>query len=216
MIKNSKGFTLIELLVVIAIIAVLAVAVILTLNPAELLKQARDSTRLSDLSTLKSGLSLYLADVTIPNLATSTDTWGGFTCTSGGTCYDVCYLSTPTQNGTGTTRCGDFDTIQTVTGNSQNVSATTANLRRVDGRGWIPVKFTDISSGSPLGNLPVDPTNSTNYYYAYIASGTGLTFEIDARVESLKYGTGASNVLSTDGGNKDLILETGTAPGLTL
>src|SRR3989338_2108717 len=52
-IKNSKGFTLIELLVVIAIIAVLAVAVILTLNPAELLKQARDSTRVSDMSTLK-------------------------------------------------------------------------------------------------------------------------------------------------------------------
>ncbi|MBI5221157.1 MAG: prepilin-type N-terminal cleavage/methylation domain-containing protein, partial [Candidatus Liptonbacteria bacterium] len=39
---NTKGFTLIELLVVIAIIAILAAVVILTLNPGQLLKQARD------------------------------------------------------------------------------------------------------------------------------------------------------------------------------
>ena len=42
---KRSGFTLIELLVVIAIIAILAVVVILTLNPAQLLAQARDSTR---------------------------------------------------------------------------------------------------------------------------------------------------------------------------
>lgn len=40
---NRKGFTLIELLIVIGILAVLATAVIMVLNPAELLKQARDS-----------------------------------------------------------------------------------------------------------------------------------------------------------------------------
>ena len=61
--KNRKGFTLIELLVVIAIIAVLAVVVVLTLNPAELLRQARDSNRLSDFATMKSAISLYATDV---------------------------------------------------------------------------------------------------------------------------------------------------------
>lgn len=61
--KNKpKGFTLIELLVVIAILATLAVAVTLILNPAELVRQGRDSTRLSDLSALQSAVSLFLAD----------------------------------------------------------------------------------------------------------------------------------------------------------
>jgi len=58
----ARGFTLIELLVVIAILAVLAVAVVVVLNPAELIKQARDTTRISDLAALNSAISLYLAD----------------------------------------------------------------------------------------------------------------------------------------------------------
>src|SRR5271163_765603 len=74
--KFRKGFTLIELLVVIAIIAILAVVVILTLNPAELLRQARDSNRESDFATLKSAIGLYSADV-------STTTWlCGYSCVS--------------------------------------------------------------------------------------------------------------------------------------
>ncbi|MBI2888821.1 MAG: prepilin-type N-terminal cleavage/methylation domain-containing protein, partial [Candidatus Liptonbacteria bacterium] len=50
---QEKGFTLIELLVVIAIVAILAVVLILTLNPAQILAQSRDSTRISDLNTVK-------------------------------------------------------------------------------------------------------------------------------------------------------------------
>src|SRR5208337_1332087 len=68
--KRRKGFTLIELLVVIAIIAILAVVVILTLNPAELLRQSRDSNRVSDFATLKSALGLYGADVSTTALGT--------------------------------------------------------------------------------------------------------------------------------------------------
>src|SRR5712691_11704897 len=62
--RNShSAFTLIELLIVIAIIAVLAVVVILTLSPAELLRQARDSNRLSDMDTITKAISLYTLDV---------------------------------------------------------------------------------------------------------------------------------------------------------
>ncbi|HMB17541.1 MAG TPA: prepilin-type N-terminal cleavage/methylation domain-containing protein, partial [Candidatus Paceibacterota bacterium] len=43
---NNQAFTLIELLVVIAILSILAVAVTLILNPAQLIRQGRDSTRL--------------------------------------------------------------------------------------------------------------------------------------------------------------------------
>ncbi|MBI2591422.1 MAG: type II secretion system protein [Candidatus Brennerbacteria bacterium] len=59
-----KGFTLIELLVVIAILAILATITVVVLNPAELLKQARDSTRISELASLRSAISLYLASQT--------------------------------------------------------------------------------------------------------------------------------------------------------
>jgi prepilin-type N-terminal cleavage/methylation domain-containing protein len=59
---DKRGFTLIELLVVVAIVAVLAAVVVLTLNPAGMLQEARDSGRLSDMATLQSAVSLSLAD----------------------------------------------------------------------------------------------------------------------------------------------------------
>lgn len=68
MINHKKGFTLIELLIVIGILAILAAAVIVVLNPAELLAQARDGQRFADLNSLQSALALYLADVSNPDL----------------------------------------------------------------------------------------------------------------------------------------------------
>ena len=70
-VSRREGFTLIELLVVIAIIAILSVVVVLTINPAEMLRQSRDTQRISDLNTLKSALNLYLVDSSAPNLASS-------------------------------------------------------------------------------------------------------------------------------------------------
>src|SRR6056297_1976317 len=67
---NNQAFTLIELLVVIAILSVLAVAVTLILNPAELMRQARDSTRLSDLATINKPTRLTAVWVT-PRLCIS-------------------------------------------------------------------------------------------------------------------------------------------------
>jgi prepilin-type N-terminal cleavage/methylation domain-containing protein len=59
---SRKGFTLIELLVVIVIIAILAIVVVLTLNPAALLQQSRDSNRVSDMATINSAINLYNTD----------------------------------------------------------------------------------------------------------------------------------------------------------
>src|SRR5512140_2567136 len=72
MLSSRKSFTLIELLIVLALVAILSVVVILTLNPSELIKQARDSTRLSDLSTLNTALGAYNADVNNGFMGTST------------------------------------------------------------------------------------------------------------------------------------------------
>lgn len=184
----KKGFTLIELLVVIGIVAILATVVVLTINPAELLRQARDSNRISDLNTVKAALSLYLSDVATPNLGGTTN----------------CYTSVTT--GIASTSCG-------LTG-TYTISSSTS--RAVDGNGWLAVPLSNISSGSPLGNLPVDPVNNSTYYYAYAASSS-LTFELNANMESTKYSRGGgSDEESTDGGNDPGKLEAGTAPGLAL
>src|SRR3989344_5819311 len=57
---NIKGFTLVELLIVIGILAVLSAIVVFILNPAQLLAQARDSQRISDLNNLRASLSFYI------------------------------------------------------------------------------------------------------------------------------------------------------------
>ena len=200
--KSNKGFTLIELLVVIAIIAILSIVVILTLNPAELLRQARDSNRISDMATLKSAISLYLADVGVPILASTS---------VGNTFY--CYVDNTAANTSAT--CPWFTTgAPCVTpGVANMVYTTAANQRAVNGAGWIPVNFNAISSGAPIGQLPVDPLdNDKLHYYSYHGSST-LTFKIAAKMESVKYsyGTGGTNdIESTDGGCYPSIYETGT------
>lgn len=192
----KRGFTLIELLVVIAIIAVLAVVVVLTLNPAELLRQSRDANRLSDLSTMKTALMYYLTDASAPNLASSS------------LGYSACYLSTLAGAGTTTAKCGVF----AGTYSNGNSSTTSALYRLNNSLGWVPVNLSQISYGSPISALPIDPINNTSSYYAYAASTTGSSFyfEIDAFMESKKYNaSGTADVVTTDGGDNNGTLEEG-------
>lgn len=195
MTASNKGFTLIELLIVIGITAFLFAALIITLNPAELLRQARDSTRISDLGTLRSAVALYLSDVSSPNLASS----------SAG--YADCYTSATA------TTCAAAG-IGSVTATSSQVAATAR--RNNNATGWLPVNFAAISSGAPIGNLPLDPTNDSTHYYGYVATSTNLGFKITANgFESSKYSqNGGSDVVSTDGGNYASIYEVGTALSL--
>lgn len=194
--SNEKGFTLIELLVVIAIVATLAVVAVLVLNPAQLLRQGRDSNRISDLNTVKSAISLYLADVITPVIGSSTQR-----------CYT--HSSSSIVAGTG---CAGTTGARFAAGTN-----TTSTSIAVNGSGWIPVEFTLISSGSPLSAVPRDPVNNATYFYAYSADQTLLTFELNAEMESSRYqSTGGGDVESTDGGNATSLYETGTAPGLSL
>jgi prepilin-type N-terminal cleavage/methylation domain-containing protein len=189
---QKKGFTLIELLIVIGILAVLATVVVLVLNPAQLFAQARDSRRVEDLNNVRSALNFYLTTVSSPDMA------GG-----GGTCATNYWGSSAssTENFTG----------------SPSIDASTGT--GVDGSGWVPVVFTNISGGSPLAALPTDPLNpdTAAQSYTYQCDNTNKTFELNANMESTRYASsGTDDVESTDGGNTAGIYEVGNDPGLDL
>ncbi|MFA5099050.1 MAG: type II secretion system protein, partial [Candidatus Paceibacterota bacterium] len=59
---KPNSFTLIELVIVIAVLAILSAVVVITINPAEQMRSARDSSRMSDLQTINSAIGLYMAD----------------------------------------------------------------------------------------------------------------------------------------------------------
>ncbi len=184
----KKGFTLIELLIVIGIISILATAVVLVLNPAQLLAQARDSTRISDLSSVKSAIGLYLATATS-------------TLAVGSTGYS-----------TASTTCGfsaacTLNPIYTVSGSGW----VSVNLTQTSGGSSLASLPKDPTNGTCA---PAYGT-STICQYTYKGGGnTDLTFELNTVLESAKYSSWMAS--STDGGNNDNYYEIGTDPGLDL
>ncbi len=167
---SHSAFTLIELLVVIAVIAILAVVVVVTLNPAEMLRQAKDSNRLSDLATINSAINLYTTDQS------------GYPSFSLGNASSV-YLSLPDASST----CTNLGLATTSPSGITYACVTSTSSRNITSSGWIPVNLSLISSGSPLGSLPIDPVNqsSTGLYYTYYSNGT--QYEATALFESSKY-----------------------------
>ncbi|MCD6086082.1 type II secretion system protein [bacterium] len=187
--ENKKGFTLLELLIVIAILAILASAVIVVINPAEILKKSRDTRRVSDLDSLRLALALYVTDVSSPDLDGS-----------GGSCSTDEWIS-----------------IADAAASCRS-SASTCNKSdsmAVNGSGWVPVDLTSISTGSPIASLPIDPTNNATYFYSYRCDSSNTTFELDAALES-NYYTSTIDSDGKDGGNSDTLYEVGTDPGLDL
>ena len=199
--KNKNGFTLIELLVVIAIIAILSVVVILTLNPAELLRQSRDSNRVSDFATLKSAIGLFAADVSTSSASALGAPTTLYVNSGAGT-------ATATYGNANASAAGwGYLAADIASGVSSSAS------RAVNGNGWIPTNFSAISSGAPIGSLPVDPSNVASYTYTFLASST--VYKLASHMESIKYNTtGAGDVVTNDGGNSTSTYEQGTAPTL--
>ena len=188
----KKGFTLLELLIVIGIMAVLATAATIVLNPAQLLAQARDSQRISDMDALKAALALYLTDVAAPDL--------------NGTLADAgCAASATT---------GSYVVVAPTTVSFMNRTANAVDAdRTTDGAGWLPVNLSSISGGSsPLAVLPIDPVNSGNNVYRYACDQTAKTFELNACLESTKY----LQRMADDGGDRPTVSATLTGCGTTV
>lgn len=107
--KTARGFTLVELLVVIAIVAILAAVVVLIINPVELTKRGRDSSRLTDLANLQQGINIALQDQTGATGASEAILCKGITLTA---------------------------LAPTCSGKSNDSGA---NTRKTDGTGWVKV-----------------------------------------------------------------------------
>jgi type II secretory pathway pseudopilin PulG len=188
--RGRDSFTLVELLVVIGILAILTAAVVVVLNPAELLKQSRDSKRVTDLAAVNNAIKLLLTQVPDVNLGNAS----------------TVYFSLPAAN----SDCSDIvSSLPQVPAGWSYRCTTAANLTKTDGSGWLPVNFSSTGGVASLPALPIDPSNTANNYYMYTSRG-GL-WEINTRVESLKYGLAeASDKISTDGGDDFVRYEVGS------
>ena len=197
---------MLELLIVIGILAILATATVLVLNPAELLKQARDSQRITDIASLNSTLGLFITSVTGNNLVMATGSVTINDKCKGGGVNDTDFTCFSDRQGAPTATCyGRYTTA---------VSATSA-VRKINSTGWLPVDFTAIPGGSPIPNLPTDPSNSASTTYAY-ACKSDLTYVLTTGFESTKYGPTGDDLAAKDGGPSNIIYEIGTTPSLSL
>ena len=175
----------------IAILGVLATVVVLVINPVQLLKQARDSTRLSDLYNINRILGLIQADNYSASFGTAS----------------TVYVSVPDSSAT----CANLG-LPTLPSGYAYACVASSTLTKVDGTGWIPVDLTSFSAGSLLAKLPIDPTNtiSSGLYYTY---ATGGSWELNAIPEAAKnrYGGGSDKVDNTvDGGDAYGLYEVGS------
>jgi len=197
--RQNSAFTLIELLVVIAVIAILSIVVVLVLNPAELLRQSRDSNRLSDMASINSALGIYFAE-------------GGAPFGTANTVYVS--IPDPTATSTAGDQCQGLGLPALPAIYSYHCAAS-STYRAANGTGWIPINFLSLSGGSPIATLPQDPINASSscLYYTYTTNGT--QYEVTSAMESQKYGFGGSkDVISTDGGPLATVYEKGSQFGL--
>jgi len=113
----------------------------------ELAIEGQDRTRINDLNFLNSILK-----VTLPAPS------------------NAVYISLPSNDPS----CANLDLPSLPAGWSYHCSNQN-NYQKTNGKGWIPVDFTELSGSSFLKILPADPVNSADglFYYAYAAGQEG-------------------------------------------
>jgi len=191
--KMKKGFTLLELLIVIGILAILSTTMIIVINPAEILRKARDSQRISDLASLKTAIAYYITNAASPSIGNDTYSYSVITGTTCG----------------GPTRTTTSTTSQLVDGTGW-IPVNFATLSGGSPIGSLPI------DPNPTALTP-GAGNGRARYYAYVTNVSDLTFEIVANMESTYYSNGGDgDIESKDGGVTALakLYETGTKLGI--
>ncbi|MDD4930959.1 MAG: LamG domain-containing protein [Candidatus Colwellbacteria bacterium] len=185
---SINSFTLVELLIVIAILAVLAAAVVVVINPAELLAQARDSQRTADMKALNDVINLLIVDSPSTTLGT----------------FQKVYVSIPDTSAT----CANITSLPSLPAGWTYNCVTDSNLKKIDGTGWIPIDLSAIKGGSPVPSLPIDPMNdaSSLKYYSFTVDNAGVKYKVQAPIESIRHAANAGN----DGGIDPSSIEIGT------
>ncbi len=146
--NNKKGFTLIELLVVMGILGILMAVTILVINPAEYLKRARDTQRISDIQTVNSAVSLAMAN-------------GDELVSYANQCY-------ATIAGTPAAECNGTTAVVPIVGSG-------ADNRSPAGTGWVMGVDTSGSFGS-LPIDPIN--NATTLFYLWSSSASAYELNV--------------------------------------
>jgi len=181
----KKGFTLLELLIVIGILAILSTTMIIVINPAQMLKKARDSQRISDLNSLKTAIAFYITETSAPSI---------------GTVYTA-----KTYSDVNAVLCGAAGVATSTTQVTNGTGWIPINFDGMTGGSPIGSLPTDP-------NKTLINANPGRYYVYLVGSATNYTFKLAANLESTYYSTsGGGDVETGDGGTETTLYEVGTS-----
>lgn len=181
---EKKGFSLIEILITIAIIGILYTSFFYIWNSLEIFSKARDTKRINDLNLLNSAIQSILA--TQNNIYLGNE--------------NIIYISLPDSTST----CLNYSLVKINSPYSYQCK-NQENFQNIDGSGWIPIDF-KLSKIINITNLPIDPINNQDFFYAYITKNS--KFKLTAKLESKQY----SQKMINDGGIEPTLYEIGNNP----
>ncbi|OGK13007.1 hypothetical protein A3A93_04040 [Candidatus Roizmanbacteria bacterium RIFCSPLOWO2_01_FULL_38_12] len=152
----KKGFTLVELVIVIGVIAIIATILLISLNPAETQRKARDTARLKDINTLQGIIEQALND-SVPICAGAAG--GTAACRSDGNGVTTASQQPCAANWTGVNLCTYARTV--------------------------PADPLNIASARCVGGTVPPGTATNDCFMYYWLDVFGQSYEINVRMESL-------------------------------